>query len=78
MPQPLSPNAASLNVPHVLAQALELHRQGHLAEAAGLYGAILATRPDHFDALHMLGVIKLETGQLGEALRLIAAAGGYV
>ncbi len=73
MPHP-STSTKALNVPQALAQALELHQQGRLADAEPLYAAILAVRPDHFDALHMLGIIKLARGQLGEALRLIASA----
>jgi tetratricopeptide (TPR) repeat protein len=72
-PSPL-PNAAPLNLPHALAQALELHRQGRLADAERLYAAILAVRPDHGDALHFLGLIRFATGQFGEALRLIVDA----
>ena len=72
-PSPLA-NAKPLNVPQTLAQALELHQQGHLVEAERLYSAILLVRPDHFDALHMLGVSKLARGQLSEALQLIASA----
>jgi tetratricopeptide (TPR) repeat protein len=68
------PSTKALNVPQALAQALALHQQGRVAEAEPLYAAILAVRPDHFDALHMLGIIKLARGQLGEALRLIASA----
>src|SRR5579884_1789726 len=33
-----------------------------------------SAKPDHFDALHMLGVIKLQHGELGEALRLMLRA----
>jgi predicted O-linked N-acetylglucosamine transferase (SPINDLY family) len=72
-PSPLL-NATPLNVPQALAQALELHRQGRLAEAEPLYSAILAVRPDHFDALQMLGLIKLARGQPAEALDLVSAA----
>ena len=67
-------NAKPLNVPQALAQALELHRAGRLAEAEPLYAAILAVRPDHFDALQMLGLIKLARGQPAEALHLMSAA----
>jgi tetratricopeptide (TPR) repeat protein len=74
MPQPHISGAKALNVPQVLAQAVELHRQGRLADAERLYAAILAVRPDQFDALHYLGVIRLSQGQPGEALRLIATA----
>ncbi|MGH6684692.1 MAG: tetratricopeptide repeat protein, partial [Pseudolabrys sp.] len=69
-----APTAKPLNVPQALAQALELHRQGRLAQAEQLYASILTTRPDHFDALHMLGVVKLAQGQPAEALRLVAEA----
>jgi tetratricopeptide (TPR) repeat protein len=68
------PSTKALNVPQALAQALALHQQGRLADAEPLYAAILAVRPDHFDALHMLGIIKLSRGLLGDALRLIASA----
>jgi protein O-GlcNAc transferase len=68
------PQAKPLNVPQALAQALEFHRQGRLAEAERLYASILAVRPDHFDALQMMGVVKLARGQPAEALQLIAAA----
>lgn len=63
-----------LNVPQAIAQAFDLHRQGRLPEAAKRYAEILGARPDHFDALHMLGLIKLQHGELAEALRLMAAA----
>ena len=62
MPQSL-PKAGSLNVPQALAQALERHQQGRLAEAERLYAAILAVRPDHIDALQMMGLVKLALGQ---------------
>lgn len=75
MPQPL-PNLESLNVPQAFAQALKLHEQGRLAEAERLYAAVLAVRPDHFDALQMMGLVKLAAGQPAEALRLVVAAMG--
>ncbi len=75
MPLPL-PKTGSLNVPQAFAQALKLHEQGRLAEAEPLYAAILAVRPDHFDALQMMGLVKLAAGQPAEALRLVSAAMG--
>jgi tetratricopeptide (TPR) repeat protein len=74
MPLSLQQNAVPLNVAHALVQALELHRQGRLAEAERLYSAILAAKPDHADALHHLGLVKFANGQLIEALQLIAGA----
>jgi hypothetical protein len=63
MPQPLPTPA--LNVPQVFAQALQLHHPGRLREAEPLYAA----RPDHFDALQMMALVKLAAGHAVEALR---------
>lgn len=71
---PLMPSAKPPNVPQTLAQAMALHKQGRLADAERLYAAVIAARPDQFDALHLLGVLKLGQGQPAEALRLIAEA----
>jgi protein O-GlcNAc transferase len=72
-PSPL-PKPAAFDLPQALAQALAAHHQGRLAEAERLYAAILAERPDHFDALQMQGMIKLAKGEAAEALRLVSAA----
>jgi predicted O-linked N-acetylglucosamine transferase (SPINDLY family) len=45
-----------------------------LAEAEPLYRTILRAEADHFDALHLLGVLKQQQGDSAEALRLIEAA----
>ena len=63
-----------LDVPRTVHQALELHRQGRIADAERLYASVLAVRPDNIDALQMLGDIKLARGELATALRLFAAA----
>src|SRR5664279_2119587 len=73
MPLP-QPTTQSLNVPQAFAQGLKLHEQGRLAEAERLYAAVLAARPEHVDALQMMGLIKLAAGQPAEALRLVSAA----
>ena len=54
--------------------ALALHRQGKLREAEKLYARVLKAAPQNFDALHLCGLCKAQTGQMGEAYRLIAAA----
>ena len=72
MPQPLAKPAA-FNLPQALAQALALHGQGKLGEAERLYAEVLAVRPDHIDALQMMGLVKLAKGQPAEALQLISA-----
>jgi tetratricopeptide (TPR) repeat protein len=61
-------------VPGALAQAGELYRQGRLADAERLCAAILAVKPDHVDALQLLGAIKLSNGRYSEALDLISRA----
>ena len=67
-------NAPQLNVAGALAQARELYRQGRLADAERVYAAILAVRPDQFDALQSLGTIKRLNGRFSEALDLISRA----
>src|SRR5436190_1200340 len=61
-------------VPQALQQALSLHQQGQLDEAEKIYARIVKAAPLHFDALHLLGTLKLQKGRAGEAYRLIAAA----
>src|SRR5215470_8223561 len=56
------------------AHALTLHERGMLAEAEKVYAAILQASPDHFDALHLLGVLRQQQGDSAEAERLIGAA----
>jgi tetratricopeptide (TPR) repeat protein len=50
------------------------HRAGRLAEARIAYEAILARDPDHFDALHMLGVAAVQAGEIERGAALIGAA----
>lgn len=55
-------------------QAVGLHQRGMLAEAEAAYRDILRPRPDHFDALHLLGVIALQTRRPEHAAALIGQA----
>jgi tetratricopeptide (TPR) repeat protein len=57
-----------------LAQAIDLHTRGELDAAAALYLQIIRAEPQHFDALHMLGVYSLQTGDLASAHSLITQA----
>jgi tetratricopeptide (TPR) repeat protein len=66
----LSPQQAAA----ALQEAIALHRQGNLAAAEKIYARILNAYPDQFDALHLLGLAKLQGGKAGEAQRLITAA----
>ena len=45
-----------------------------MAEAEAVYRSILAREPRHFDALHMLGLIRFQNGFAGEARELISRA----
>jgi protein O-GlcNAc transferase len=74
MPSMPLPQGKPLDVPRTVHQALELHHQGRIAEAERLYAAVLAVRPDHVEALQMLGVIKLARGDAVTALRLVSQA----
>jgi protein O-GlcNAc transferase len=66
-PQDPRPAANATPVP-MLAQAIAYHRAGLLSEADDLYRRILATWPDNFDCLHLLGVIASQRGQYEEAI----------
>jgi protein O-GlcNAc transferase len=54
--------------------ALNFHRQGRLSDAERLYRGVLAQDPGQFDALHLLGVLKLQQGDAGEAFSLLSRA----
>jgi tetratricopeptide (TPR) repeat protein len=65
---------APFNLGQALGEAVALHRQGQLREAERIYARVLKAAPDHFDALNLLGGVKIQQGQFGEAQRLLAAA----
>jgi tetratricopeptide (TPR) repeat protein len=55
-------------------RALQLHREGRLAEAELLYRKVLAISPRHADSLHFLGVISHQVGREDLAITLINRA----
>ena len=59
-----------------LNQGMALHRQGKLADAERCYGEVLQRQPDHFDALHLLGVIARQTRRTEQGVELIKRAIG--
>ena len=61
-------------VTSLLAEAFALHQAGRLAEAEKTYNQILATQPDHFDSLHLLGIVMHQRGDHAQALRHIDRA----
>src|SRR6202158_1924124 len=56
------------------AHAVGCQGQGQWLEAETLYQRVLKARPRHFDALHLLGVLRQQQGRSVEALGLIASA----
>jgi predicted O-linked N-acetylglucosamine transferase (SPINDLY family) len=60
----------------VLEDAVSLHEQGRLAEAAALYRKMLADNPGNADALHLLGVVELQSNNPSAAAELIGRAIG--
>ncbi|MEP7274848.1 MAG: tetratricopeptide repeat protein [Betaproteobacteria bacterium] len=59
-----------------LLRALALQRAGRSAEAEALYRAVLQREPERFDALHMLGLLRHQAGELDEAIALLRRAIG--
>ena len=57
-----------------LQQALAAQQAGRLDDAIARYEAALAIAPDHFDALHMLGVSQFQRGNFDRALELVDRA----
>jgi tetratricopeptide (TPR) repeat protein len=57
-------------------QAVAQHEAGRLAIAERFYQLVLATQPQHADALHMLGQLLHQTGQTATGLTLIERAIG--
>jgi predicted O-linked N-acetylglucosamine transferase (SPINDLY family) len=55
-------------------QAVALHQGGRLAEAQSLYEQVLKLHPEHFDALHLSGVVAYQSKQYSRALELIGRA----
>lgn len=58
----------------MLERAIEFHQRGQLGEANRLYSHILQAEPQNFDALHMLGVVRIMQDRPAEAVKLIGLA----
>jgi tetratricopeptide (TPR) repeat protein len=57
-----------------LASAVQCQRSGDLDEAARLYEQVLARDPNHVDALHLMGLLRLAQGRAWAAADWIAQA----
>ncbi len=58
----------------LFAKGLALHQKGDFARAKSFYQQVIARDPKHFDALHLSGVIAMQTGENAEAVALISKA----
>jgi tetratricopeptide (TPR) repeat protein len=74
LPDTTADNLAAAPPARVLETAVNHHRAGRLQEAEALYRQVLQTTPDQPDALHFLGVIALQVGQIQAGEQLIGRA----
>ena len=62
------------SVAHMLQLATVHYKSGKMPEAETTYRQILAAHPQHFDSLHMLGIIAFQTGRYKDAENLFEKA----
>lgn len=63
-----------MTIDEVLGQGWQRHKAGRLPQAEQLYRQVLQANPRHARALHLLGVIALQTGRFPEALACLRDA----
>ena len=66
-----SPETRELTIDEAIAVAILLQKNAQLDEAQALYQRVLASVPDHPDALHYAGVLAHQQGRSDEAVALI-------
>jgi predicted TPR repeat methyltransferase len=59
---------------NLLTQAVQQHKHNNLAAAEKMYLRVLTLSPEHFDALHLLGLIHKQRGEFKQAVELIQCA----
>ena len=74
--KPQAQNSAAAALQAKFNQGMALHQQGKLADAERIYREVLGQHPNHFDALHLLGVIAHQTRHTERAVELIGKAIG--
>ncbi len=67
-----NPAATQLSMKFQL--GLTLQKSGQLAAAKALYAQIIQLQPDHFNALHLLGIIAAQENDAETALKLLLSA----
>jgi protein O-GlcNAc transferase len=58
----------------LLQDAVVHHRAGRLDQAEALYRRVRAALPNHFDAVHLSGIVALQQGRAAEAVDLLTRA----
>jgi tetratricopeptide (TPR) repeat protein len=74
---PFAPGAARAGANPVMAllqQAVAAHQRGLLTQARTAYEEVLRRQPTNFDALHLLGVVALQSGDPQKSVELIERA----
>jgi protein O-GlcNAc transferase len=74
--QPQTEALAAVALQAKFEQAVALHQQQKLADAERIYRQVLQQQPNHFGALHHLGVIALDTQRTEQGADLIRKAIG--
>lgn len=64
----------TLSLSALLSGAMAQHQKGQLQQAKAGYEAILAAQPQHYQALHLLGLVAVQTGNFAAAVDLIGKA----
>src|SRR5438046_6544 len=60
-----------VDIQSMVGRAMALHQSGQLGEAERLYKSVLASHPNHFEALHYLGLLEAQRGRFEDADRLM-------
>jgi tetratricopeptide (TPR) repeat protein len=68
------PKRQQVSPDQAFAAAVNLHRASRLTEAGQFYRTIIEFAPDHFGALHYLGLVCTQQGRLDEAVGLLRKA----
>jgi predicted TPR repeat methyltransferase len=57
-----------------MANGLRMHNQRQLARAELFYRKVLRRTPEHFDALHLMGVVEGQNGNFADSVELLSKA----
>jgi len=71
---PEAPETPERRIAPMLGAALDAQQRRRFDEARRLYAGVLSVVPDHFDAMHMLGVVHYQLGELEDARRYLERA----